>query len=68
MTAISTTLAVVLTPLLTKFYVDKSVLVDAWGLLQTILMIVILPVASGIVVNHFFVRAAKRMTSVSPFV
>ena len=68
MTAISTTLAVVLTPLLTKFYVDERVPVDAWGLLQTILMIVILPVAAGIVVNHYFGKAAKRMTSVSPFV
>ena len=68
MTAISTTLAVVLTPLLTKFYVGERVLVDAWGLLQSILIIVILPVTIGIVINHFFGKTAKRLTSVSPFI
>ena len=68
MTAISTTLAVVLTPLLTKFYVGERVPVDAWGLLQSILIIVILPVTAGIVINHFFGKAAKRLNAVSPFV
>lgn len=68
MTAISTTLAVVLTPLLTKFYVGERVPVDALGLLQSILIIVILPVVAGITINHFFGRAAKRIAAVSPFV
>ncbi|MBC8245074.1 MAG: bile acid:sodium symporter family protein [Verrucomicrobia bacterium] len=68
MTAISTTLAVVLTPLMTKFYVGERVPVDALGLLQSILVIVILPVISGITINHFFGRAAKRIAAVSPFV
>lgn len=68
MTAISTTLAVVLTPLLTKFYVGERVPVDALGLLQSILVIVILPVVAGITINHFFGRAAKRIAAVSPFV
>ena len=68
MTAISTTLAVVLTPLLTKFYVGERVPVDTWGLLHSILIIVILPVTIGIVINHFFGRTAKRFTSVSPFI
>jgi len=68
MTAISTTLAVVLTPLLTKFYVGERVPVDALGLLQTILIIVILPVAAGTAINHFFGRAAKRIAAVSPFI
>ena len=59
MTAISTTLAVVLTPVLTKFYVNERVPVDALGLLQSILIIVILPIAAGIVINHFFGRVAR---------
>ena len=66
MTAISTTLAVVLTPLLTKFYVGERVQVDAWGLLQSILIIVILPVTVGIVLNHFFGKEAKKLNAVSP--
>ena len=68
MTAISTALAVVLTPLLTKFYVGERVPVNAFELLQSILSIVILPVAIGIAINHFFRRAAKRIASVSPFI
>jgi len=68
MTAISTTLAVVLTPFLTKFYVGERVPVDTWGLLQSILIIVILPVTGGIVMNHFFGNLSKRLSAVSPFV
>jgi BASS family bile acid:Na+ symporter len=68
MTAISTTMAVVLTPLLTKFYVSEQVPVDALGLLQSILVIVILPVAVGIAINHFFGKVSKRIAAVSPFV
>jgi len=68
MTAISTILAVVLTPLLTKFYVGERVPVDAIGLLQSILIIVILPVVAGIWINHFFGKAAKRIAVVSPFI
>jgi len=68
MTAIATALAVVLTPLLTKFYVGERVPVDALALLQSILVIVILPVVAGITINHFFRRAAKRVATVSPFV
>lgn len=68
MTAIATALAVVLTPFLTKFYVGERVPVDALGLLQSIVIIVILPVVAGITINHFFRQAAKRIAAVSPFV
>ena len=68
MTGISTMLAVVLTPLLTKLYVDERVSVDALGLLQSILIIVILPVALGVGINHLFGKAARRVAVVSPFV
>jgi len=68
MTAISTTLAVVLTPLLTKVYVGERVPVDAFAMLETILIVVILPVAAGTVLNHCFGKAAKRISALSPFV
>ena len=68
MTGISTMLAVVLTPLLTKLYVNERVSVDALGLLQSILIIVILPVAAGVGINHLFGKAARRVAVVSPFV
>lgn len=68
MTAISTMLAVVLTPLLTILYVGERVPVDALGLLQSILIIVIFPVAVGVGINHFFGKAASQIAVVSPFV
>ena len=68
MTAISTTLAVGLTPLLTKVYVGERVPVNALAMLETILIIVILPVAAGTVLNHCFGKAAKRISALSPFV
>ena len=54
MTAASTMIAVLLTPFLTKFYVGERVPVDAFALLQDILIIVILPVTAGVLLNHFF--------------
>ncbi len=68
MTAISTTMAVMLTPLLTKFYVGERVPVDAVALFYSILVIVILPIVVGVVLNHFFGAAAKKLCLVSPFV
>ena len=68
MTAISTMLAVVLTPLLTILYVGERVPVDAFGMLQNILIIVILPVAVGVGINHLFGKAASQIAVVSPFV
>ena len=68
MTAISTMLAVVLTPLLTILYVGERVPVDALGLLQSILIIVIFPVAVGVGINHLFGKAASQIAVVSPFV
>ena len=60
--ALSTLVGVVATPLLTRFYVDATIPVDVLGLLLSILKIVILPVALGLLLNHFarpVVRAAE---------
>ena len=54
--------------MLTKYYVGERVTVDALGLLQSILIIVILPVTAGVSINHFFGKAARRIAAVSPFV
>ena len=54
MTSVSTIFALLLTPFLTKFYVGELVPVDPLGLLQSILFIVIFPVAAGLTINHFF--------------
>jgi bile acid:Na+ symporter, BASS family len=68
MTTVSTLAAVALTPLLTKFYADEYVPVDARALLQSIVLIVILPVSVGVVANRLFGGMAQRIATFSPFV
>jgi BASS family bile acid:Na+ symporter len=68
MTTVSTLAAVVLTPLLTKFYAGQYVPVEAWELLKSIVLIVILPVAVGVTINGLFGKAAKKVSAYSPFV
>ncbi|MBO93546.1 MAG: transporter [Opitutales bacterium] len=68
MTTVSTLAAVILTPLLTKFYAGQYVPVDAWALLRSILLVVILPITVGVAVNQFFGEAAKKVSAYSPFV
>ena len=68
MTAVSTVFAVILTPFLTKYYASQYVDVDASALLVTILFIVVFPVAAGVMINRFFGRIAKRLSTYSPSV
>lgn len=53
MTVCSTLIGVVATPLLCSFYLSETVSVDTWGLLSSILQIVLVPVLLGTTVNHF---------------
>ena len=68
MTAFSTLAAVVMTPLLTTTLVGTRVAVDAWGLFQSTLQVVIIPVVLGVVVNRVFPRAVKAVLPVAPLV
>ncbi len=53
LTAVSTLLAVLATPLLTLFYAGQTVPVPVLDMLTSILKIIILPVAGGVLLNHF---------------
>jgi len=68
MTAFSTLAAVVMTPLLTTTLVGTRVPVDAWGLFQSTLQVVIIPVVAGVVLNRVFPKAVKTMLPVAPLV
>ncbi|MEE8234222.1 MAG: bile acid:sodium symporter family protein [Gammaproteobacteria bacterium] len=64
LTAISTLLAVFLTPVLTWLYIGQEVPVPIIKMMMTVLNIIILPVAMGIVANHYFgqyLTQAKRL-------
>lgn len=67
-TSVSTLLAPILTPLLVLWLVGSEVDVDASALLLSILKIVILPVALGLVLNVFFRRRIDAFRPLLPLV
>lgn len=68
MTSVSTLAAVVMTPLLTRALAGRLVEVDAWGLLQSIVLIVLIPVVAGALANRYLSAPARRVSQVSPVV
>ena len=66
MTATSTLLAPVMTPLLVWLLAGQSVDVDVFGMLLSILWVVILPVALGLAVKRFWPRTTEKVTAYLP--
>ncbi|MBD3669750.1 MAG: bile acid:sodium symporter family protein [Gammaproteobacteria bacterium] len=66
LTAVSTLLAVLLTPWLSWLYIQANIEVPILPMLQTILLLVILPVTAGILLNHFFKRVLTPVQSFFP--
>ena len=54
MTAVSTLLAPVMTPTLVYFLAKESVNVDVLGMFQSVLIVTILPVITGVILNYKF--------------
>jgi BASS family bile acid:Na+ symporter len=65
---LSTVVGVVATPLLTRFYMSADIAVDSWGLLKSILQIVALPIAAGLLVSHVLPRLVTGLKPVLPLV
>ena len=61
MTMCSTLLAIGLTPLLTKTYASAILKVDAWSMVVSMVMIVLLPIMVGLVLNSL---AGKRLEAI----
>jgi BASS family bile acid:Na+ symporter len=66
LTAVSTILSVVATPALTWLYVGQSVPVPVWSMLVSILTIVLLPVAAGVVINQLWGSSLGKVKHASP--
>jgi BASS family bile acid:Na+ symporter len=66
--ALSTVVGVVATPLLTRLYVSAGIDVDVVALLLSILQIVALPVALGLVVNRFAGPLVRRVQPLLPLI
>lgn len=54
LTAVSTILAPLMTPLLMKLLADQLVPIDFWAMLISISKIVLLPIAAGLIFNHYW--------------
>jgi BASS family bile acid:Na+ symporter len=64
--ALSTLVGVFATPLLTRWYVDTSIVVDVSGMLRDILHIVILPIALGLAAHRFASTLTRRIEPILP--
>ncbi len=68
LTAVSTLLAPLMTPLLMKALAGQFVPVDFWGMMLSITKIVIIPIIAGLLFNHFFHGKAKWLDKAMPIV
>lgn len=66
LTALSTLLAVILTPWLSWLYIDAAIAVPVGSMLQTILMLVIAPVAGGMLLNQCLPRLVTPIQQFCP--
>ena len=68
MTAVSTVLAPILTPLLTLLYAGQRVDVNPASMFLSIVKVVLVPIALGFVVNHFFQKFTQNAVRVLPLI
>lgn len=68
MTAASTFLAIVMTPLLTSKLVGQYVAVDAGSLFFSTLQVVLLPVTVGVLMAHYLPGLVRRVSPLAPSV
>ncbi|TNG01471.1 MAG: bile acid:sodium symporter family protein [Gammaproteobacteria bacterium] len=68
LTAVSTFLAVLLTPWLSWLYINTSIDVPILNMLKSIFILIIAPVTAGIALNHYFHHRLKPVRHVFPLV
>ena len=68
MTAVSTILAPFLTPLLTLLYAGQRVDVNVMSMFLSIVKVVLVPIALGFVINHFFHEFTQNTVRVLPLI
>jgi BASS family bile acid:Na+ symporter len=68
MTSVSTLFAPLLTPMLTYLFAGKYVNVDFWTMFMSIVQVIILPIALGLVIKRFVPMPEKVVKNVLPAV
>lgn len=66
LTTVSTLLCPILTPGLTKLLADASLEVEFFAMFREIILMVILPLAAGFTIRHFFEDKIKKIEPVFP--
>ncbi|MBR5344529.1 MAG: bile acid:sodium symporter family protein [Clostridia bacterium] len=68
MTSVNTLLAPVLTPAITYLFLHTTVQVNVWSMFLSIIQVVIVPIALGLVINHFLRRFTESFARVLPLI
>ncbi len=68
MTAVSTLLAIVLTPLLTTFLIGDKIEVSAFQLFLGTLKVVLIPVLLGVMMNKYLPKITNKILPVAPLI
>jgi BASS family bile acid:Na+ symporter len=68
MTAVSTLLAIVLTPLLTTFFIGDKLEVSAFELFLGVVKVVLLPILLGVLMNRYLPKTTKKILPVAPLI
>jgi len=65
-TTTSTFLAPVLTPLFTKIFANTFMHVDFWAMFRSILLMVVVPLAVGMTIKHYFRKQIEKIIDFFP--
>jgi bile acid:Na+ symporter, BASS family len=68
MTAVSTICAIVLTPVLTAFFIGDKIEVSAFQLFLGTVKVVLLPVSLGILLNKYLPKISAKLLPVAPLI
>ncbi len=68
LTAVSTLLAPLMTPLLMELFAGQFVPIDFWGMMLSIIKIVIVPIILGLLFNYFFHGKTSWLDRAMPYV
>lgn len=68
MTSVNTLLAPLLTPVITYLFLRTTVSVDVLAMFVSIIKVVIVPIALGFVINHFFGKYTTKVKDALPLV
>lgn len=68
MTAVSTLLAIILTPLLTTFFIGDKLEVSAFELFLGVVKVVLFPIILGVLMNRYLPKTTKSILPAAPLV